>query len=110
MLVFTSILSAQIAIGKQGDLIEVTFTNQLTWEDLHQIKLDLAAREITLDYVKLEFNEEKKLISLDFEVDCNDNYRGGASGQFYSNKNALGFHRDYQEGTESPFGAGAKNL
>lgn len=87
--------------------IQVVFTRHLKFNDLVKIKLDMAEAGITLDYKKLEFDENGGLMAIAFVVDCNDGFSGGASNYQISNNSKFGFFRDYNEESKTPFGTGA---
>ena len=88
------------------DRIEVSFNSKMEFNDLVKIKLDLAEAGITIQYRLLEFDEQGGLRSMDFKVDCNDGFSGGARSTEISNQTRWGFYRDYRENVESPFGTG----
>ena len=57
----------------------------------------------------MQFDENNKLTSIDFEVNCNDGFKGHLSidNLNSTNKNKrLGFYRDYSKNTKYPFGTG----
>ena len=62
----------------EGKLIEIHFNSQLKADDLEDIKMRLAAINISIEYPKVEFNKKGKLKSLEFKVDCNDGFKGSA--------------------------------
>jgi len=86
--------------------VQVVFTRDLKFNDLVKIKLDMADNGITLDYKKLEFDENGGLMAIDFKVDCHDGFSGSASSNQISNNSRFGFFRDYNDDVESPFGTG----
>lgn len=88
------------------DRIEVSFTRKMEFNDLVKIKLDLAEAGITIQYRLLEFDDQGGLKSLDFRVDCNDGFSGGAKSTEIFNQTRWGFYRDYRKNVESPFGTG----
>jgi len=94
--------------SKPGDKerIEVSFNRKMEFNDLVKIKLDLAEAGITIKYRLLEFDDQGGLKSLDFKVDCNDGFSGGARSTEIYNQTRWGFYRDYRENVESPFGTG----
>jgi hypothetical protein len=67
-----------------------------------------AEKNITVDFSKTEFTENGKIKTLNFEVDCNDGFKGSAtsSGVILKAKNS-GFSRDYSENSKVPFVIGA---
>ena len=86
--------------------IEVVFNRQLDFNDLVKIKLDLSQKGIVINYKSLAFDENGKLKSIDFYVDCKDGFSGGASENNLSNQSRFGFYRDYTKDAKSPFGTG----
>ena len=86
--------------------IEVVFNRQLDFNDIVKIKLDLSQKGIVINYKSLAFDENGKLKSIDFYVDCKDGFKGGASDNNLLNQTRFGFYRDYSKGAESPFGTG----
>ena len=87
--------------------IEVSFNRNMEFNDLVKLKLDLAEKGITVQYQLLEFDESGGLKSLDFKVNCNDGFSGGAKNSKIHNHTRWGFFRDYRPNVESPFGTGA---
>ena len=67
-----------------------------------------AEKNITVDFSKTEFTENGKIKTLNFEVDCNEGFKGSAtsSGVILKAKNS-GFSRDYSENSKVPFVIGA---
>ena len=86
--------------------IEVVFNRQLDFNDIVKIKLDLSQKGIVINYKSLAFDENGKLKSIDFYVDCKDGFSGGASENNLSNQSRFGFYRDYTKDAKSPFGTG----
>lgn len=84
--------------------IEVRFNHQLVFNDLALIKLNLAQKGITLEYKYLKFDDAGKLVAISFTVDCNDGMRGSADNDKVTNNSTIGFYRDYNKETKSPFG------
>lgn len=115
--------AAQSANNKQQSLIvelnkdktvkkvEATFSRNLTFDSLFQIKKDLQALNIVLNYKKIEFDVHNLLVELDCEVICNDGFSGSfGTGDLRKQKSntRIGFYRDYVN-TGSPFGTGILN-
>ena len=94
------------ALSFENDKLEVNFTRHLQFNDLVKLKLDLANRGISIDYVMLEFDEYKGLEAIKFTVDCNDGFSGGGKNLMVTNDSKYGFFRDYNENAETPFGTG----
>lgn len=85
--------------------VEVVFSRQMTFADLVQIQKELAAKGIVLDYRKLEFDGEGKLLAIHFVVDCGDGFKGDAQRRL-SYDSRFGFFRDYAKNAITPFGTG----
>lgn len=86
--------------------VEVVFNRQLDFNDIVKIKLDLSQRGIVINYKSLAFDDNGKLKSIDFYVDCKDGFSGGASKNNLLNQSRFGFYRDYSKNAKSPFGTG----
>ena len=85
--------------------IEVVFNRQMDFNHLVKLKLDLSQKGIVLNYNKLEFDKEGKLQFINFSVDCNDGFKGGAERRL-SQQGRFGFYRDYSKDAKTPFEAG----
>ena len=99
----------QLNVEKPRNKIEVAFTNTLTFDSLVYIKNDLRTKGISVNYKKIEFDENNRLQAIECEVDCNDGFKGSfAIGSLNSqNKNKkIGFYRDYSKNAAIPFGTG----
>lgn len=89
--------------------IQVAFTNNLTLEELINIKKDLDECGITANYKSLEFDENNKLQSIKCDIYCNDGPKGSFDIDNLNsiNKNTrVGFYRDYSKNPKSEFGIG----
>ncbi len=89
--------------------IEMVVSHKLTLDSLIRIKTVLAEKGITVNYKKMDFDNENKLISIDCEVNCNDGYSGSFGVgllETLSKKGKIGFYRDYSPKAYSPFGTG----
>lgn len=89
--------------------IEVFYNRTMDFNDLVKIKLDLAENGITINYKLLEFDENDRLKTIDFEVNCYDGFSGSARNTNVQNQSKFGFYRDYSENSASPFGTGNLN-
>ena len=92
--------------NSKKDNIEVIFNRRLKFDDLVEIKNDLSEKGITLDFKKLEFDENGGLLVVYFKVDCNDGFSGSAGKSNLTNQCRFGFYRNYSNGSENPFGTG----
>ncbi len=88
-------------------MVRVVFNNQMTFDELVKIKNDLHAKHIDLTYKMIGFDEDNHLSKIDFKVDCNDGFKGGAGADHLTSRSAFGFYRDYTKNAASPFGTGA---
>lgn len=89
--------------------IEFVLSHDLTIDSLVRIKSILAEKGITLNYKKMNFDEDNRLISIDCDVNCNDGYSGGFGIddiESLSKKEKVGFYRDYTPNAKSTFGTG----
>jgi len=86
--------------------IEVIFNHKLTFNDVVKLKLDLAEKGLSLVYKKLEFDENSKLISISFLVNCNDGYKGSDEANNLNDESRVGFYRNYSEKGKPDFVCG----
>jgi hypothetical protein len=85
--------------------IEVLFSRAMDFADLVKIRTELAQKGIALDYRKLEFDAEGKLLEIHFAVNCGDGFSGSAQRRLtYDSR--FGFFRDYAKEARTPFGTG----
>ncbi|MBD0832653.1 N-acetylmuramoyl-L-alanine amidase [Aestuariibaculum sediminum] len=95
--------------GVKKGRIQVAFTGEQTLENLVSIKNNLEDKGIKLNFREVKFDENGLLQSIDYDVDCNDGFKGRYSiNQLNSiNKDKrIGFYRDYSETAEVPFFVG----
>lgn len=93
--------------------IQAFFTNDLSLDELTEVKNKLAENGITIHYRSLEFDENGGLLGIACDVDCTDGFKGSFSiGMLNSiNKDRrVGFVRNYSDDTETPFCTGGCNL
>ena len=107
LIISTTSFQAPIPTNDQTR-IEVIFNGKLEFNDLVKIKLDLSQKGIILNYRMIAFNQDNKLKSIDFFVDCRDGFSGSASETSLTYTKGVGFYRDYSEATTSPFGTFGK--
>lgn len=90
------------------DRIQVQFSNELTIDSLVYFKDDLKKKGISLNYQKVEFDSNNKLIFISCEMVSNDGFSGSFTASLLDIKNCRrpGFYRDYRKNAESPFGSG----
>ena len=101
-----SFINAQSQVNLKVNVIEVSFSSNLNFEDLADIKDQLTKLNINLTYQSLVFREDGQLKNITFKVDCNDGFNGSAGGKLFKN-NKIGFYRDYTLNAASPFGTGS---
>jgi len=106
-LFIASTTAQESIIIQEGEMVDVSFSSQLDAKDLEDIKEQLAAINITLEYKSLEFNKKGKLKEIDFKVDCNDGHKGGASIKLLTKNFIARFYRDYSQNSKNPFGTSA---
>jgi hypothetical protein len=105
-LMLTTSFSIDPGTPKTGkERIEIAFNASTGFTELVMIKSYCEEKGITLNYKKIEYDEEGKLKSISFKVDCRDGFSGAASSQMMS-KTKFGFYRDYNPEATSPFGCG----
>ena len=104
--IYETNVSKGSAFQKHGKKIEVVFSNNLSPEDLIKIQFRLKKENIDLVYKQKLFSQDNKLMMVDFTVDCNDGFSGGAACYNLTAKNCFGFYRDKNSKTEDPFGTG----
>ena len=88
----------------------LVITNGTTQDELTKITEEFKTeRSIDLDFSKTEFSSDGKIKNLNFEVNCNDGFRGDATStaDILQTKNS-GFSRDYRENAKEPFVMGTK--
>ncbi len=101
-----SFMPGQAAANEKNDRIEVLFTRNMSFNDIVKVKLDMAERGITLNYKLLRFDDEGRLMSISYEVDCHDGFKGSAVNHRIGYNDRFGFYRDYRSESSSPFGTG----
>lgn len=93
--------------------VNAFFTNDLTLDQLTEVKNKLAENGIKIDYRSLDFDENGGLLGIACDVDCKDGFKGSFSiGMLNSiNKDKrIGFVRNYSPDTKTPFCTGGCNL
>lgn len=91
---------------EENSSVKVVFNRQLEFNDLAKIKSDLSKKNIVLNYKKLQFDDNGKLMSIDFNVDCKDGFSGSASEDNLTNQSRFGFFRNYSKDATVPFEVG----
>jgi len=97
---------AQKGLTIEEDLVEVAFDSTIDKDDLILIQSKLSEKEIDIIYEKMTFNDNGKLFSISFEVNCNDGFKGAASQMFLTETIRVGFIRDYKKDVKKPFQVG----
>ncbi|MBL7775685.1 MAG: hypothetical protein JNK89_06755 [Saprospiraceae bacterium] len=104
---FAFVLLALPALNAQSARkVEVFFQHSHTKTDLMNIKAELAAQKILLDYTQMVFDAEGHLVELEFSVDCQDGFKGTAASSNVPDDFSFGFIRDYRQGVEVAFALG----
>ncbi|HRI21831.1 MAG TPA: hypothetical protein PLA68_12800 [Panacibacter sp.] len=103
----SSFINGKKTFKSNEQRIEIIFNHHLIFNDLVKIKLDVSEQGIVLNYKKLGFDDNGKLISIDFFVDCKDGFSGNASSDKVTDRSHFGFYRDYTKNSKFPFGTGA---
>ena len=88
--------------------VEAYFSNTHTQSDLMNIKAELGAQKILLDYTHTAFDADGRLTELAFTVDCQDGFKGNASTKHVpsAGEPKFGFFRDPRPGAVTAFQAG----
>lgn len=88
--------------------VEAYFTNTHTETDLMNIKAELGAQKIILNYTHTAFDANGHLTELSFSVDCQDGFSGTASTKQVpsAGEARFGFFRDPRPGAITPFQTG----
>jgi len=92
--------------NRKRDRIEILFNANTGFTELTLIQALCGANGISLSYKTIEYDDNGRLQSIAFRVDCNDGFSGSASTKTLSNTRRFGFYRDYRENVKSPFGTG----
>lgn len=89
--------------------MEVLFSNTHTKTDLMNIKAELGAQKILLEYTHTAFDANGRLTEIAFTVDFRDGFKGSASTDKVpaADEGKFGFFRDTRAGAKTPFGTGA---
>jgi len=95
-----------VSTSNKNQIIKIIFSNKMTFDELAKIKKDLHQKHIDLTYKMMAFDENNHLSKIDFEVNCNDGFKGGAAADHLKNNSTFGFYRDYSRNSKSPFGTG----
>lgn len=106
-------LTIELNEDKSISKIQAYFTNDLSLDELTEVKNKLAENGISIFYRNLEFDEKGGLLGISCDVDCADGFKGSFSiGMLNSvNKNKrIGFVRNYSSDTKTPFCTGGCNL
>lgn len=109
----TKNLKIELNEDKSISKIQAYFTNDLSLDELTEVKNKLAENGISIFYRNLEFDENGGLLGISCDVDCTDGFKGSFSiGMLNSvNKNKrIGFVRNYSSDTKTPFCTGGCNL
>lgn len=88
--------------------VEVLFSNSHTKTDLANIKAELGAQKILIDYTHTAFDADGRLTEIAFTVDCQDGFKGAAETKQVpaAGEGKFGFYRDRRADAKTPFGAG----
>lgn len=88
--------------------VEVLFSNTHTKTDLMNIKAELGAQKILLEYTHTAFDADGRLTGIAFSVDFQDGFKGSASTDKVpaAGEGKFGFFRDTRASARTPFGTG----
>ncbi len=83
--------------------VEVYFQRHYTQQDLRNIQEELSVMGVRIEYDRVEFDSEGRLLGLGIAVDCNDGFSGRAYARPVPEGNKFGFVRDYRQQAKTPF-------
>ena len=108
MLLAFACLMAPALNAQKARRVEVFFYNSHTLSDLQNIRAELAAQKILLEYTHTAFDADGHLTEIGFTVDFQDGYTGSAKTTRVpgAGEPKFGFYRDPRPGAVSPFGTG----
>ena len=109
ILIISCSKESETKYSTDSEKVFLIITENTTEIELTKIASEFKAeKNITVDFSKTEFTENGKIKTLNFEVDCNDGFKGSAksSGVILKAENS-GFSRDYSENSKVPFVIGA---
>ncbi len=106
LIAFVCLALPALHAQQQGRRVEVFFTHGHTQADLMNIKAELKAQKILIDYNHMVFDADGHLTELEFTVDCQDGYRGSAKTDSVPDDTKFGFYRDKRTDAVLPFGTG----
>ncbi|TNE66017.1 MAG: hypothetical protein EP344_02665 [Bacteroidetes bacterium] len=86
--------------------VTVYFQHSHSQQDLMNIKAELGAQGIVLDYTHMKFDDHGHLAELEFSVDCQDGFKGSAKSMDVPADMTFGFIRDYGTNVTMPFAVG----
>ncbi len=87
--------------------VEAFFQQYHNKEILMNIKAEMAAMNIILDYTHMAFDAEGHLKELSFTVDCKDGFKGSGQSTNIPKDQSFGFVRDYRKDATTPFRVGS---
>ena len=92
----------------QTSRVEAYFTNTQTKSDLMNIKAELAAQKVRIEYTHYAFDVDGHLSELAISVECQDSFKGSASTKKVpaAGEPRFGFYWDQRPSAVSPFDIG----
>jgi hypothetical protein len=91
----------------QPDMVMLVVDHNASLKELVQYQEELKAKaNIDFRIKQVSFDDQGKLLSLSYSVDCNDGFSGGSSHRFTNETQKIGFYRRGDENIESPFMVG----
>jgi hypothetical protein len=98
------IVKPKAGLNNQKDKVVLTIDENTTSAELEDYRVKLEARNIDFRINKIEQeNSTGKIISIEISVDCNDGFKGTIKQRLNMNK-VVGFYRNYNKKSQSPFG------
>lgn len=89
--------------------VKLSVTHELTFDSLVNIKEKLEILGITINYTRLAFDDNNKLVAIYADVNCHDGFGGSFGTSILDSKEyepGFGFSRNYSNNSKSPFRTG----
>ncbi len=98
------IIKPKAGLNNQKDKVVLTIDENTTSAELEDYRVKLEARNIDFRVKRFELeNSTGKIVSIEISVDCNDGFKGTIKQRLNMNK-IVGFYRNYNKNSQSPFG------
>jgi len=100
-------LSLPTLTAQRVPKVEAFFQQYHTKDILMNIKGEMAAMNVVLEYTHMAFDAEGHLTELKFTVDCQDGFKGAGESMNVPKDQSFGFVRDYRKSAKTPFMVGS---